>query len=85
MSSKIYPAGNGLLFKKSKGRTKCDVRICFAIEWYELEEDAELANKLTRKAGNCYNGGWFHGMPCGRDRGFDHTDDEGTKWYAVTF
>ena len=82
MSSKIYPAGEGLLLKKSKGRTKCDVRICFGIEWYELAEDCERVAKIK---GHYYNGGMFHGMPCGRDKNWDHTDDEGTEWYAVTF
>lgn len=85
MSSKIYPAGKGVFLSKAKGRTKCEVRICFAIEWYELKEDAELSAKITRKQGNYYNGGMFHGMLCGRDKNWDHTDDEGTKWYAVTF
>lgn len=61
-----------------------DVRICFGIAWYASEEDAELADAETRKRGNTYNGGYFHGMNCGREGSWDRVR-EGVKQYAVTF
>ena len=76
-----YPYG---LLPDAKGRSQSETRICFGINWYELEEDAVRADKETRKQGNYYNGGMFHGMRCGRDRTWDYTDDDGIKWYAVT-
>lgn len=64
---------------------KRDSRICFGIHYFATEADAKAAAAIVRKRGDTYNGGHFHGMPCGRDTGFDHVDrDTGEKVYAVT-
>ena len=49
-----------------------DSRICFGIYFYDSEEKARIATLITQVQGNTYNGGWFHGMPCGRDTSFDY-------------
>lgn len=49
-----------------------DSRICFGIHFYDSEEKARIATLITQMQGNTYNGGWFHGMPCGRDTSFDY-------------
>lgn len=46
-------------------------RTCFAIEWYATEAEADERAAQVVKQGETYNGGHFHGMPCGRDRGWD--------------
>lgn len=62
---------------------KLDVRICFAIRYFDDEETAKAAG-LASAAVNTYNGGMFDGMACGRDPGFDYTTPEGRKLFAVT-
>jgi len=80
------PAGEGIiLIRDTKGRSHYDVRICFGIAWYELEEDADRAAALTKKQGNCYNGGLYNGISCGRATVWDFTDKDEVKWYGVTF
>ena len=59
-----------------------DVRICFAVAYYTNEADAIKAGEYS-KAHNTYNGGMFHGQPCGRDKSFDFKLD-GVTYYAVT-
>ena len=61
-----------------------DVRICFGIKWFATEEEAMAQHKIERKMGSTFNGGWFHGMPCGRDASWDKEVD-GRKLYACTF
>ena len=68
-----------------KGYVDTDVRICFAIAWFESEESAQEATKDESVKGSTYNGGMFHGMQCGRDKTWDRTDDKGRKLYAVTY
>jgi hypothetical protein len=63
---------------------KRDSRICFAIDYFATKEDAEKADVIVRSRGERYNGGFYDGMPCGRDTGFDHKDAEGNWFYAVT-
>jgi hypothetical protein len=46
-------------------------RICFGIDWYATEAEAMEADRLGREAGNTYNGGFYHGMACGRDKTWD--------------
>lgn len=58
---------------KARGPAKdIDSRICFGIEFYDSEEKAHIAHIISRLQGNTYNGGWFHGMACGRDKSFDY-------------
>lgn len=62
---------------KTRGPYKdMDSRICFGIEFYDSEESAELGAIISRLMGNTYNGGWFHGMACGRDKSFDYVVNE---------
>lgn len=64
---------------------KRDSRICFAIAYFATEADADWYAVDVQRRGRAYNGGYFHGMPCGRDTKFDHVDPEtGVKLYAVT-
>lgn len=60
-----------------------DGRCAFALEWYDDEAEAEARGREVREAGHTYNGGWFHGTPCGREPRFDTTRD-GKTLYAVT-
>ena len=63
---------------------KTDSRICFALEYYDDEAEAKAAGAKYFAAGYTYNGGFFHGMPCGRDKTFDHVTKDGVKLYAVS-
>jgi hypothetical protein len=60
------------LAKKSGRPADIDSRICFGIHFYDSEEKAHYATLITKVQGNTYNGGWFHGMACGRDTSFDY-------------
>lgn len=79
--AKATPDPDGEIFEHK--HVGWDVRICFAIRWYASQADAEAANRYVRKQGFTYNGGFFHGMACGRDAAFDRERD-GVKQYAVT-
>ena len=63
---------------------KHDSRICFGLEYYATEEEAEKRAKQVRKLGYTYNGGFFDGMPCGREKQFDHDDPKHGRLYAVS-
>lgn len=64
---------------------KRDSRICFSIAFFASEADADRYAAHVRANGITYNGGYFHGMPCGRDKTWDHVDrDTGKKLFAVT-
>jgi hypothetical protein len=63
---------------------KFDSRICFAIAYFTSEADAAVYAAMVRKRGDTYNGGYFHGMPCGRDTGWDHVDPALGPLFAVT-
>ena len=63
---------------------KRDTRICFSIAYFTSEADANRYADYVRKQGITYNGGWFDGMPCGRDKGWDRVDPELGQLYAVT-
>lgn len=65
-------------------KVKEESRICFGIEWYDSEQEAEEIGARVRAAGERYNGGWFDGMPCGRDKQYDMTTDDGQQLFAVT-
>lgn len=59
-------------------------RICFALEWFATEAEAEDRAAEVRKRGDTYNGGMFHGMPCGREPHQDFISDEHGPLYAVS-
>jgi hypothetical protein len=63
---------------------KIGSRICFAIAYFLTEVEAKEYSALVKAQGYTYNGGMFHGMPCGRDSGFDYVDEELGQLYAVT-
>jgi hypothetical protein len=63
---------------------KTDSRICFSIAYFKSEEEAKLYDEYVKMMGKTYNGGWFDGMACGRDKSFDHVDPEHGQLYAVT-
>lgn len=59
-------------------------RICFGLAWFADEADANAYAAEVKAAGNTYNGGFFHGMPCGRESHFDYNDPERGRLYAVS-
>lgn len=62
-----------------------DERICFGIVWFATEDLANKYAAQVRKEGRTYNGGFFHGMPCGRDTSWDQKDESGKVIaFAVT-
>ncbi len=63
---------------------KTDSRNAFAIQYFLTEEAALEYAAHVKRQGYCYNGGMFHGMPCGRDSGWDYVDKELGQLYAVT-
>lgn len=63
---------------------KIDSRICFGIAYYTSEADATAAALVVRARGEAYNGGFFHGMPCGRDKAWDYVDATLGPLFAVT-
>lgn len=58
-------------------------RTCFGIEWYATEAEAETRAAQIRERGDRYNGGYYDGMPCGRDTSLDIIVN-GKTVYAVT-
>lgn len=76
--------------KKSKTKAalptpaKIDSRICFSLVYFKTEAEAEAYATDVVQRGCTYNGGWFHGMACGREAQWDYTDAELGKLYAVT-
>lgn len=67
-----------------RGQFYYDSRICFGIIYFNNNDDARTCDKRVRGQGLTYNGGFFHGMPCGREPDRDYTDANGVRWYAVT-
>jgi len=63
---------------------KIDSRICFAINYFTSEADADLFSADVLARGITYNGGWYDGMPCGREPGWDYTDPVFGPLFAVT-
>ena len=66
--------------KEVKFRAGC----AFSIRWFATEEDANIIGAAVRASGATYNGGYYHGRPCGRDKGFDYIDPVLGQIYAVT-
>lgn len=71
-------------YNKLHDKAEIDSRICLSIAYFRIERDAERFGQLSAKAGNTYNGGWFHGMICGREEGRDYGEGAERK-YAATF
>ena len=63
---------------------KIDSRICFGIAYFASEADADTFAAHVRAKDRRYNGGFFHGMPCGRDKSWDYVDPKLGQLYAVT-
>lgn len=63
---------------------KLDSRICFSIAYFTTKADAAAYAKYVRAQGYTYNGGFYHGMPCGRETTWDHVDPTHGPLYAVT-
>lgn len=60
-------------------------RIAWGIDYFDTEEDAKVAGDIVTARGDTANGGWFDGLPLGRDTSFDYFDEKlGRKLYAVT-
>jgi hypothetical protein len=51
-------------------------RAAFGIKWFDSEEKANAYAEIVRREGRTYNGGYFHGMSCGRDESFDYVVNE---------
>ncbi len=64
--------------------THYDSRICFGILYFDTPAKANKAARIVQARGDTYNGGWFHGMACGRATQFDYVDPKLGKLYAVT-
>lgn len=64
---------------------RTESRICFGLAWFDDAQLAEEAAQAIMARGDRYNGGYYHGMPCGRAPTFDYFDpDTGRRLYAVT-
>lgn len=63
---------------------KIDSRICFGISYFATEADADRVAAEVQRRGETYNGGFFHGMSCGRDRSWDYVDPTLGPLFAVT-
>lgn len=63
---------------------KYDSRNCFAVAFFQTETEAQAFSEWVREQGHTYNGGWYHGMKCGRDSSFDRDDPKLGRLYAVT-
>jgi hypothetical protein len=60
-------------------------RFAFSIAFFATEDDANTYAAFIRERGDTYYGGYFDGMPCGRDAGRDRRDADGNVTaYAVT-
>lgn len=63
---------------------KRDSRTCHGIVWFTTEAEADEYAVGVRSEGQVYNGGFMHGLPCGRDAVWDYNDKELGALYAVT-
>lgn len=64
-------------------KVKEDSRTCFGIDYYDDEAEADEVGAKVTASGQTYNGGYFHGMKCGREKSRDIVVD-GVQLYAVT-
>lgn len=65
-------------------RVEHESRICFGISWFRTEAEAREYAEYVREQGWTYNGGYFHGMPCGRAPSWDKDHPVHGRIYAVT-
>ena len=63
---------------------KIESRICFGVAYFKTEAEATAYSKAVIKKGHTYNGGFFHGMGCGREKQRDYVDPDLGQLYAVT-
>jgi hypothetical protein len=63
---------------------KRDSRICFAIVYFKTEAEADIYAADVVRRGRTYNGGYFHGMPCGRETNRDYVHPTLGHLFAVT-
>ena len=64
---------------------KYDGRVCLGYWYFDTEAKAEAVGALVVERGDTFNGGFYHGYALdGRSPAFDHTDDEGRRWFAVS-
>ena len=63
---------------------KNERRICFAIAYFQTEEDAQRYSEWVKEQGFTYNGGFYHGRPCGREKSWDYQDSTLGMLFAVT-
>ena len=82
--NQVKSGGPVLSFGNIKGDWFYDGRICFSVLYFDSLSDAELIAEKVKEKRSSYNGGWFDGMPCGREPARDYQDADGIKWYAVT-
>jgi hypothetical protein len=61
-----------------------DSRICLSVLYFDNPDDADAVALKVKEQGRSYNGGWFDGMPCGREPARDYKDSQGIQWYAVS-
>jgi len=52
-------------------------RIAFSLAFYESQERALEAARVVMLLGHTYRGGYFDGLLCGRESGFDRKDERG--------
>jgi hypothetical protein len=83
-SKKKYPPMKVEESKPVPVPVKRDSRICFGIAYFKTETDAMLYAEHVKMKGRTYNGGWFDGMPCGRETSRDYVDSEHGQLFAVT-
>lgn len=72
------------LLKVAGTPAEMSARSCFGIEYFDTIEKATAYAEYISLRGDTYNGGFFHGMACGRDAGFDYKTKEGVQLFAVT-
>lgn len=53
---------------------RTESRNCFGISYFSTEEEAEAFARIVVEQGQTYNGGFYHGLPCGRSKALDRPD-----------
>lgn len=70
-------------FNELERVSQSEPRICFNMRIFNQENHANRYGELVRKLGYTYNGGYFHGMACGREPARDYMEG-GWKQFVVT-